>query len=559
MRRAHAEATLLHVGAIVLLTALAYAGSFDGQFVSDDTVSVRDRASIRALDLAHVRTIFTTFADANYLPVTILTFAVDYRFWGLDPTGYHLSNLVIHIGCALVVYALLLRLALPPIAAWLVALLWAVHPLQVESVAWISERKNVLSGLFLFAAFFTYLPFSTRPTPGRYAGVLLLYVLALLSKMNTMVLPALCLAHELGTRGRLRARDVAAVVPMLVLGTAVVWFNLAGNPIHGTEWHGGSRVVTWLSSAVAFFRYLGNILLPLDLRTFYDVPLRASLLDPPVLLSVAGLVALTGAMIALWQRRAPEAFWIAWYVVCLLPMLNVVVPFRALMHDRYMYLAMLGPLALGAHLALRLRRPALRRAAAIAAGAAALACAAITHRQVEVWHDPLSLWRDLVRRHALHATDPGVYVPEQLAEKVAFLEARLARDPVDAVAANNLGMLYFVAGRVAEALPLYERAARHATDRANVLTNLASAYTHVGRLEEAAVAARAAVAATPYAFPPRLALFRVHLLQGDVARARADLAAIRRIRPHASSAFGWRREQAYLERLEATRPPPGPS
>jgi hypothetical protein len=548
---------LLHLGAIALVTVLAYSDSFDGQFVSDDTVSVRDKAEIRSLDLAHLRAIFTTFDDANYMPVKVLTFAIDYRFWGLDPTGYHLTNLLVHVACALVVYLVLTRLALPPPAACLVALLWAVHPLQVESVAWISERKNVLSGLFFFAAFLAYLRFSDRPRAGTYAGLLVLHLLALLSKMNTMVLPALCLAYEVGVRGRLRGREVAAALPMLALGAAVAWYNLAGNPIHGSAWHGGSMVVSWLSSAVVFFRYLGKIALPLGLSPFYEVPLRDSPLDPPVLLSLLGLGALAAASVALLRRRRPEVLWIAWYVVCLLPMLNIVVPFRALMHDRYMYLPMLGPLALAATLVSRLPSRRWRRVAAAGAVAAVAACAVLTYRQVAVWRDTFTLWEPVALRYAAYAGEPG-YTPEDLDRRIAYLEAALARDPLHPIANNNLAAQHIAVGRIADALPLLERAARHRPSNAYVLANLATAYLHAGRLEEAERAATGALRADPYFFPPLLTRLRVHLMRGDVERARQDLERCRQLRPRPEAASMWRREQAHLERLEAARGTAGP-
>ena len=136
------------------------------------------------------------------------------------------------------------------------ALLWAVHPLQVESVAWISERKNVLSAVFFFAAFLGWLRWHGRWNAGRYAALLLLYALALLSKMNTVVLPALCLAHEALLQHRLRRAEWLATLPLWGLGAAIVGINLAGNPIHAGGFHGGSAIVTWLSSSVVVFRYL---------------------------------------------------------------------------------------------------------------------------------------------------------------------------------------------------------------------------------------------------------------------------------------------------------------
>jgi protein O-mannosyl-transferase len=552
-RASRSGATLLaHAALIAVITFIAYGDSFDGRFVSDDTVSVQEKVAIRGLDWEHLRLMFTTFDDANYIPVKVLSIALDYRLWGLDPTGYHLTNLLIHIACALLVYALLLRLGLPPVAACLTALLWAVHPLQVESVAWISERKNVLSGLFFFAAFYVYLGFSEAGGPGRYAWVLLLYTLALLSKMNTMVLPAICLAYELILRGRLRRRDALAVVPMLALAALVGWYNLHGNPIHGTSWPAGTRAATWLSSSVVFFRYLGNLALPTRLTPTYDVWLYDSLLDPAVALSLTGLAVLATATLGLALRRHAAAFWIVWFVLCLAPMLNVLVPGRSMMQDRFMYLAMLGPLALTAGVVAGLRSAVLRRAFAASAGIAIVACVVLSHRQVEVWHDPLTLWKPTALGFPFYAGDPG-YTPEDYDAKVAFLREAVAAEPPDAVPYNNLGTLYFAVGKIEEARPLYETAARLAPDSPYLLANLANAYLRLNELDRAQHILEHAAEIAPTVFQPHQLLLRVYLLRGDAERARRELDTCVLLRPDPPSAWVWRNEQAYLERLEAAR------
>ena len=263
--------------AIAVVTIAAFGPSVSGEFVSDDTQSVRDNPLLRSLDGTHLKAIFSSFDDSNYIPIKVLSLAIDRSLWGPSPTGFHVTNILLHVLCALLVFAILMRLEMPPIASCLAALVWAVHPLQVESVAWISERKNVLSGLFFLAAFLLYLSYSETGRTRTYIAIVALFVLATLSKMNTMVLPALCLAYEATYRFRLRRRDLQAALPLLGIGAMVGWYNLSGNPIHGASYHGGSAIVTWLSSSVVVFRYLGNAVLPVSLCSSYDVPLRDSL------------------------------------------------------------------------------------------------------------------------------------------------------------------------------------------------------------------------------------------------------------------------------------------
>ena len=541
--------SLLGACAIALVTLIAYSGSFDGEFVSDDVRRVRDNLYIRSLDAEHIKNIFRNFDGANYMPLKVLSLAVDYRLWGPAPRGYHITNLILHIGCAVLIYLILMRLGLSPVAACLTAMLWAVHPLQVESVAWISERKNVLSGLFFFAAFGVYLRFSERASVGSYLGVLTLYALALLSKMNTMVLPVICVAYEAAFRFRLRWRHVMAALPMVVMAAVAAWYNLAGNPIHGGSYHGGSAIITWLTSAVVFFRYIGHTLVPLGLRYWYDVPLRDSVLDPPVAFSLLGLAAIGAAIVWLIRIRQSSVFWILWFGITLGPMLNIF-PFRSLMNDRYMYLALLGLLALAATHLDALRSIAARRRVVAAAAAATLACVVVTHRQVEVWDTPLTMWASSAHRDAFMAVDPRHARPATQTQ-FEYLGQALEKDPDSPILLNNVGALHFQLGRFHEALARFEQAERLAPDSPNIPLNLGRAYAQLGRLPDARRKLERAVELNPHSFVTHRYLTRLCLVLNDLEGARRGVAALARTRPHPSEARTWREERIALERLEA--------
>lgn len=542
---------VLHLAAMALVIAAAYSGSLSGTFVSDDTVEVANKPLIRWLDGSHVREMFATFDGPNYMPITVLSFAANYRLTGPKPFGFHLGNLLLHTACALLVYALLLRLELQPDLACITALLWAVHPLQVESVAWISERKNVLSGVFFFAAFYFYLLFSQRPRVRTYVALLVLFLLAMLAKMNTMVLPALALAYEVAFRFRLRARDVLAAFPMFGIAAGVAWYNLAGNPIHGGDYHGGSALVTWLSSCVVVFRYLRNFLLPTDLSVLYDVPLHDSLLDLPVLLSVLGLVGLAVAVVFSVSTKRREGFWILWFAITLAPMLNLV-PFRSMMNDRYMYLALLGPLALVTSASAALARGRwLRVPLAVGAAAAIVACTSLTYRRVEIWASPLAMWKDWILRVPYLPADP-VYRQDDLDAKLAYLRDTVQRQPSQPIAQSNLGALYFENGRFAEAVAGLETAEKLAPEQPAILSNLGLAYAYAGRLPEAKAVLDRAAALDPYAFRTQLTLGRVCRVLDDSEGARRAYEACARIGPtNFNSSPYLKRDHDFLRALQA--------
>ncbi|MFQ5513488.1 MAG: tetratricopeptide repeat protein [Myxococcota bacterium] len=535
---------------IVLLTGLTYAGSLDGGFVSDDLRGVRDNPLLRSLDLENLGRIATSFDAANYMPLTVLSLALDHWIFGGAPWGYHATALALHVLCALVLHRLLLQLELGAGAALAVALLWAVHPVQVESVAWISERKNVLSTLLMLLAFRSYLGWSRHGGAWRFLGLLALYVLSLLSKMTTMVLPALCLSYELCFRGRLGRRELLASLPLFAGGVLVGAYNLVGSRVHAVAYHGGSFLVSALSSAVVVFRYLGNVLVPTRLSIYYDVPLRASLLDPTTALAVLGLTAgAVAALYGLW-RRVREGFWLLWFSITLLPMLNLI-PFPALMQDRYLYVPLVGPLVgltLLAHAARRRGVPAplLGAVAAAAVGASAL----LSVQRVEVFDSPLAHWRDWATQIVYLPSDPPRRIPEFEARVRALREA-LHERPRSAVLHANLGALYFQRGLSAEAVRELRIAARLAPGHRQILATLGRALAEAGRPQEGERILSRAAALDPHAFPTWRALARLRLQLGDLQGAREALRALERIRP-ADSSLGrsWASLRDSLAQLE---------
>ena len=546
--------TTLHLAAIVVVTVVAFFPALSGTFVSDDFADVRDKALIRALDWPHVHEIFRTMDGPNYMPFKVLSFAIDYRVWGPGPWGFHVTNLALHTVAALVVYGVLRRLAMAPWTAVLAALLWAVHPIQVESVAWIAERKNVLSVLCFLLAFACYLAYSRRPRAATYVATSAFFVVAILTKMTTVVLPAVCVVHELVEHGRLRRHALALIVPLFLLVPPVVAYNLAGNPVHGGDYHGGSALVSGLSSAVVVWRYLGLLLDPRGVSNVYDVTLHGSLLDPPVLAAVLGLVVVAVVTLVQLRARTREGFWLAWFGITLLPLLNVV-PFRSMMNDRHVYLASLGIFALVAMAAQAAagNRRARPLVALVAIGAVG-GCGALTARRCAAWATPLDYWLDADGRHYVLGADPPSTRPE--ADGImAAMRGTIARDPRSAIAHNTLGALLLESGQLDEARAHLETARDLDPEAAPVLVNLGRVDAHLGRMDDGAAVLQRAVALDPYSFMAAWLLADVELARGDAAAARPALEACRRLEPSSfASSPVLRAEREALARQRRAEP-----
>jgi tetratricopeptide (TPR) repeat protein len=532
---------------IALATTLAYAGSFSGGWISDDGPLVVENTSLHALSFENIETIATSRSDGvNYIPLNFLSLAIDRAIFGLWPPGFHLVNLMLHIATAFAIYFFVRRIPESAGLAAAAALLWAVHPVQVESVAWISERKNLLSTLFFVLAFDAYLRFSAAPRARTYLIVLLLFVAALLSKVNTIVLPAMTLIYEIAMRRRLRLQDVAAALPLFACGALVAWANLSGNTSHGATYHGGSLVSTLQTSSTTIPRYLANVVAPFDLSGYYPVILRASWLDPTVAFSVAVIAALVALTCWLAWRGAPDAFWLAWFGITLSPMLNLI-PFPALMNDRYLYLPLLGALVplLRIGQTLLQRMDALRLAPAAVAIVVAISVG-LTVARVPVFRNELNLWADFGLRFSYITSDRPWGPPPRREEKQLLAEA-LKRHPERAALHNNVGGFAFEEGRFADALGSLERAYALGPDDPTIALNLGRTYLALNRVDDAVRTLERAVQLEPAAFFPQLNLARGYLLRGDLVRARATLERAKSIK---QEPFFWQQVEQQLARAE---------
>ncbi len=541
------DSTPLVIAVLVLAAAVAYAGSFAGTWISDDVDTIAPNPVLRSLTWANLRTLATERTDGtNYIPLNFLSLAIDRQIWGPNPWGFHFTNLAFHVANAIVIFFLLLRLQESRGIAAAASLLWLLHPVQVESVAWISERKNVLSTLFFVLAFLEWLRFSERPTPWRYVLVLLFYLSALVSKVNTIVLPVLFLVCEIALHRRLRMREVLLTVPMFAIGALIAWANLHDNPSHGVAYHGGSLEVTLRTSATTIPRYWWNVVAPFDLSTYYPVPLRASWIDPTVAGAVAFIVALVALTLWLAAHGHPEAFWLAWFGITLAPMLNLV-PFPALMNDRYLYIPLLGALVpllrLGARL---LARVGAHSVGPALVGAIALGLGILTVWRVPAFRTPLSLWADMGLRTP-YITSDQPYGPAARTEEKRLLTEALTRHPTRAALHNNLGGFAFEENRLTDALPFLERAHQLDPNDPAIALNLGRTYLWLRRIDEARRTLQLATTLEPPSFFAHLNLARAYMLQGDLRAARAELEIGKTLK---KDPWFWQGFEQQLERAE---------
>jgi tetratricopeptide (TPR) repeat protein len=475
----------------VLATLLAYLPALGAGYVWDDDWYLTENPHLR--DLAGLARIWIPGNTVQYYPAVFTSFWLEQRAWGLDPAGYHLVNVLLHALNALLVWRLARALCIP--GAWLVGALFALHPVHVESVAWITERKNVLSGCFYLAAALAYLRFQgVGAARWRwYAASLGLFALALLSKTVTCSLPV-ALGLALLWRGeRITLRSLSPLAPMLALGLA-----LALHTAYLERTHVGARGIDFdlglaerlLVAGNALVFYPQKLLLPWPLVFVYprwelDAGRLASYWPLALVLAVAAAAALFWAR----GRRAP-ALALCFYGATIFPALGFVVvyPLRySFVADHFQYLASLGILALVAGSGASLLTP--RSLGAVAA--VVLSCLALlTWRQCRLYADAETLWRATLRHNpdAWMAHSNLARLLSERGENDAareHLETALsaATSPVAAAQIRlNLALTLGMLGRHAEALEHFRELQR---TEGGMEVRLAQTLERLGRDEEA--------------------------------------------------------------------------
>jgi protein O-mannosyl-transferase len=488
---------------LLLLVVTAFAGVRNNGFINfDDPQYITQNVAIAdGWTRDGIAWSFTTTHAGNWHPITWLSHMIDVELFGMDPREHHLMSVAMHGISAVLLFVVLARLTGSPARSGVVAALFAVHPLRVESVAWAAERKDVLGTVFWMLTLYAYARYTARSTRLRYAAVVGAFTLGLMSKPMLVTLPATLLLLDLWPLRRhlpLRAL-VIEKLPLLGLSAASAIVTLLVQRAAGAVRDFdvlplGTRIG---NAVVSYTAYLGKLVWPVDLAPLY--PYRNNLNWQLVAASLLVLVAIS-ALVWRARRRAPYlAVGWAWYLVTLLPVIGIIQVGSQSMADRYTYVPSIGLLLAAVW---GLADAAARRlpAAAPAAGAAAVlvALTAATVTQVERWRTPVELWT-----HTIAVTEDNARAQNNLghalvkagrpAEAEQALRESVRLEPSSAESRNNLGVALAERGRHSEAIQEYAAALQLRPAYVDALVNLGIAQVHAGeiddgvrRLEEAA-------------------------------------------------------------------------
>ena len=443
---------------IVLLVFLAYLPALRGGFIWDDETYVTHNPTLHNLDGLQ-RIWFEVGAVPQYYPMVHTTFWLEYHLGGLNPFGYHLVNILLHAMAAILLWQVLLRLRIR--GAWLAAVLFALHPVCVESVAWITERKNVLSAVFYFAAALAYLRFapleqndSGRQRWGWHRVALVLFMAALLSKTVTCSLPAALLLVCWWKKGRVRQNDIMPLLPFLATGVALglltAWMEKHHVGAQGAEWS-LTFADRCLIAGRALWFYAGKLVWPAHLTFIYP---RWEI-ESEVWWQWLFPIAAAGVMAGLWLARRligkGPLVAVLFFAGTLGPALGFVnvYPMRySFVADHFQYLAGVGLITLCA--------AGLARIPRVIPATLVVLLGALTWQQAGIYRNLETLWRDT-----------------------------LAKNPDCWMAHNNLGHLLSNQGHIEEAMEHYHKAIQIDPNSYETLGNLGNALATLGRFDEA--------------------------------------------------------------------------
>jgi len=580
---------------LALITLAAFLPALRNGFVNwDDQPNLLENPNYRGLSWSHLGWMFTTFRMGHYQPLSWMSFALDYLLWGMNPLGYHVTSLLLHAANAVIFYFLVYRLLALGIsfaasdvrlraAAAVAALFFAIHPLRVESVAWATERRDVLSAFFFLLTILFYLR-SVKSNDAvsldrRWlSAAVIVYLFSLLSKAGGAALPFVLLlldfyplrrlapapAKWLNSDGR---RVLFEKVPFLILGLAAGVIALLAQhearALRSIDQYGVAERVAQSLFALVF--YLTKTIIPLDLSPLYEMPKELNPWAPPFVISGVVVIGLTTALF--FARRRWPAGLAAWifYILVVGPVLGIFQSGPQMAADRYTYLACMGwAVLLGAGLlygwqiwsGMRMRVLIFSLVDGLVV-AAVVALGFVTWKQTQIWHDSERLWKRALEimpsglAHFYLATaladmgrsdeaiehfrqtleiDPShadshynlgklLLRRGDLEESAAHLRRVVELNPKDAGAYNGLGLIAAQKGQLDEAIGYFRRALELNPSDGGTHNNLAIALAGRGSIKEAILHFRRALDVNPKDVATHSNLARALLQEGDIEGA----------------------------------------
>ena len=493
------------ISAIFIITFIAFSPSLKNKFVTwDDQAYIAENNSIRQLSIENVKKIFTSAYVSNYQPLSIFTYALEYHFFKLDPRFYHATNVLLHLLNCLLVFWIIMLISGRTSVSLITALLFGLHPLRVESVTWVAERKDVLYAFFFLCSLVSYLYYVKRQSIKYYYCSLLLFLFSILSKAMAVTLPIVFFVFDYLLNRKFNRKLFIEKAPFLLLALI---FGIIAFIIQRSDGAAAniSCLVLLYQMQIAFYglmSYLNKLLLPIDLSAIYPYPARGHLFNVMSLLSVAA-ISILGCVIFFSKRFTKKiVFGSLFSLITILPVLQIIPVGMFFMADRYSYIPSIGIAYIFSEgfVWLYSRKYKYESALKLAQNIILLALISmltfLTYERTKIWKDDIVLWNDALKGRP-ESTSANYYLGKAYNDRGDFekaaaylskaLEFRINRPivPVISNAYFELGNSYNGKGDLDKAIYNYGRAIEIKPNNIEAYTNRGVAYEKKGDLEQA--------------------------------------------------------------------------
>jgi len=518
-----------HILVLLAVTFAVYYASINNGFVGDDIAFVKDNPNIRSL--ANIPSFFTSprtlaaydsdWGTYIFRPLRTISYALDYFVFGPRPWGYHLTSLALHMAACVTVYFVAMGLFEIPAVALISAVAFAVHPVHVEAVSWISSRADIIGLIFLNLSLLAYFRYARAGTLGYLALSVALSFVSYLGKETMIPLPGFIIVYDYATRGRksvkelLRSRLPAWLVFSAVcFGYLVLRFYATGRMSSSQGWWGGSAYSNFLMMAKATATYLWLMVVPFKLTLHYLIKPVHTVFDAKVLVSLLAIAASLGLIIWTHRKNKLVFFSLVWFYLALVPIANIVPISFAMMAERYIYMPSMGPImALACGIYALYRKAEAKGVIETRAVIVGVAAVAIAYSVVSV------------NRHRVYKDD------------FAFYEEAIRSAPDSAPSYNGLGDRYFEKMDYKNALVYYDKALAIDPNYADAYMGVAYAYMNTGDLTRALRNGETAASIKPGSALIRYQLGNIYREAGFLDKAAAQWHEAVRLNPGDSESY----------------------
>lgn len=481
---------------ILILTVVVYANSIDNDFAYqfDDDLYITNNPDIKDLSMDQIRLVFTKSYVGLYLPLTMLSYMIEYSMFGLDPSGYHITNLLLHLACIVLVFLLIYKIKPNIYLASVVAGVFALHPMHVESVSWISERKDVLYAVFYLGGLIAYLNYIGKPSAKNYLLALLLFVFSLLSKTVAVSFPLLLVAFDWYKGRPLWSRKVILEkLPFfalsLVFGLVGIYFTSTGNDTSTPD-------IAWIHRpfivATAMMIYLYKFIAPFDLMNYYYYPDTSAGSLPGHFYWLSAILVLIIVAALIWiikSKKHQRDLLLGWafFIIPTFFILQIIPAGRAFAAERYTYLSYIGLAWIFGIVTMdkiadaSVKNTSLRATLIAIVIFFVLGFSFLSWERNKDWQDSMTLFGDLVRKNPDHGHPYLIrgITHVQFGRHQAALDdynQSIALDSTSAKAWGNRSSVRGILGDYQGALADANTALRLLPDDENALNNRATAY-----------------------------------------------------------------------------------